>query len=123
MENKTLEEKNEITDNEENVPALTQNEEICADVIMFDDTNKKKEKKRKLGVGRIVFRCLLSFFTLILVLAAGLYSVVAVVMIGPSASARDKLVTSTLEMSAAKWVPKLFFTQAEIDQIIENNNK
>lgn len=120
MENKTLEEKNEITDSEELSPAVEEAEEITADVIMFDDT--KKKKKRKLGAGRIVFRCLLSFFTLILVIAAGLYSVIAVVMTGPSASARDKLVTSTLEMSAAKWVPGLFFTQDQIDRIIENNS-
>ncbi len=117
METKELEEKNDMTETE-----AAETDASAADIVMFEETKNKKKKEKKLGAGRIVFRCLLSFFTLILVLAAGLYAVIAVVMIGPSTSARDKLVTSTLEMSAAKWVPGLFFNQEEIDAIIENNS-
>ncbi len=84
-------------------------------------TDKKKEPGAKRRVWRIVRRSLLSVFTLILILVIALFSVCAVVFKGPSPSARDKLVTSTLEMSAAKWVPKIFFSQEEIDAIIANN--
>lgn len=79
-------------------------------------------KKQKVSVWRVIRRILLCFFTIILLLAGGLYGVCAVVFKGPSPDARDKLVTSTLEMSAAKWVPKLFFTKEEIDQIVKANS-
>lgn len=70
----------------------------------------------------VIRRFLLCFFTVILLIAAFLYGVCAVVFKGPSETARDKLVTSTLEMSAAKWVPKLFFEQNEIDAIVKANS-
>lgn len=71
---------------------------------------------------RIVFRCLLSIFTFLLLAVFAVYCALMVVFKGPSTSARDKLVTSTLEMSAAKWVPKLFFSDAEIEEITKNNS-
>ncbi|NLK38674.1 MAG: phosphodiester glycosidase family protein [Clostridiales bacterium] len=70
---------------------------------------------------KIAGRVALVLFSLILLAAAGLYGVCAVVFHGPSPSARDKLVTSTLEMSAAKFVPRLFFSKEEIDTIVQNN--
>lgn len=69
----------------------------------------------------VLRRVALVLFTVILVAVLALYGVCAVVFYGPSPSARDKLVTSTLEMSAAKFVPRLFFSQAEIDAIVQNN--
>ncbi len=81
---------------------------------------KKKEKPHRILL-KIVGRAALVLFSIILLTAAGLYGVCAVVFLGPSPSARDKLVTSTLEMSAAKFVPRLFFSPEEIDTILENN--
>ena len=89
-------------------------------------TNKKSRirhpKKPKGLLGTIIRRSLLCFFTIIILIVITLYGVCAVVFKGPSPDARDKLVTSTLEMSAAKWVPKLFFTQEEIDNIVKANS-
>ncbi len=82
----------------------------------------RQPKKPKGLLGRIIRRSLLCFFTLIILIVATLYGVCAVVFKGPSPDARDKLVTSTLEMSAAKWVPKLFFKQEEIDAIVQANS-
>lgn len=70
---------------------------------------------------KIAGRAALVLFSLILLAASLLYGACAVVFHGPSPSARDKLVTSTLEMSAAKFVPRLFFSQEEIDTILQNN--
>lgn len=94
---------------------------------MKTETNLKKLKRRspkkpKGLAGRIIRRFLLCFFTLILLLVGGLYGVCSVVFKGPSPDARDKLVTSTLEMSAAKWVPRIFFDESEIDAIVKANS-
>lgn len=69
----------------------------------------------------VFLRVILCFFTFILILAGGLYGACAVVFKGPSVSARDKLVASTLEMSAAKFVPRIFFSEEEIQKILEEN--
>ncbi len=82
----------------------------------------RRPKKPKGLLGIIIRRFLLCFFTVIILIVATLYGVCAVVFKGPSPDARDKLVTSTLEMSAAKWVPKLFFSQEEIDAIVKANS-
>ena len=83
---------------------------------------RRKPYRPKSVWGKVIRRFLLCFFTLILLIAAGLYCVCYVVFKGPSPSARDKLVTSTLEMSAAKWVPRLFFDEAEIQAIVDANS-
>lgn len=91
-------------------------------------TNKIKKLKRrhpkkpKNALWTVVLRFLLCVFTIVLLVAAGLYGVCAVVFKGPSPTARDKLVTSALETSAAKWIPKLFFDQEEIDAIVKANS-
>ena len=82
-------------------------------------------QKQKSKISRVLLKVAARFafvlFSVILVAAAGLYGVCAVVFLGPSTSSIDKLVTSTLEMSAAKFVPHIFFSQEEIDTILANN--
>ncbi len=103
------------------------------DLIFTDnktETNTKKKKlkrrrpstKQKSKVWKVIRRIALCVVTILLLAVAGLYGICAVVFKGPSPSARDKLVMSTLEMSAAKWVPRVFFSQEEIDKIIEENS-
>ena len=83
---------------------------------------KRRSPKKAPGrIGRIIRRTLLCIFTLILLIAGTLYGICAIVFIGPSVDARDKLVNSCLESSAAKWVPRLFFSQEEIDNIVKAN--
>lgn len=69
----------------------------------------------------VFLRVSLCFFTFILILAGGLYGACAIVFKGPSVSARDKFVASTLEMSAAKFVPRIFFSEEEIQNILKAN--
>lgn len=105
-------------------------EEISEDEVDYTPDTKKKykklkrrrPKKKKKTVFKVIRRILLCFFTLILLLVVGLYGVCYVVFNGPSPAARDKLVTSTLEMSAAKWVPRLFFSEEEIQAILAANS-
>ncbi|MBR6681480.1 MAG: phosphodiester glycosidase family protein, partial [Clostridia bacterium] len=82
---------------------------------------RRRPKKKGKTIFKVIRRILLCFFTLILLIVAGLYGVFYVVFKGPSPAARDKLVTSTLEMSAMKWVAPLFFSQEEIQAIIDAN--
>ncbi len=119
--------------NEEEKTNVPETEEEQADAVKYDfvmfkneGTPKKnksaKEKKKGGRARRVIFRCLLSLLTFILIAALAVFSVCAVVFKGPSTSARDKLITSTLEMSAAKWVPRLFFSEEEIEEIVNKNS-
>lgn len=93
------------------------------EIIWYDeDQTASKKPKKKRFIWKAIRRILLSIFTLIILLAFALYTACYVVFMGPSESARDKLVTSTLEMSAAKWVPSVFFTKDQIDEIIAKNS-
>lgn len=88
------------------------------------EAEKKKAVSR--GKGRKIAVNIAKVFTLLLLTAALLLSAVVglcyVVFKGPSEAARDLLVVSAMETSAMKFVPRVFFTQEEIDRIIENNS-
>ncbi len=88
----------------------------------FKHMKRRRPKKAKSVWGKVIRRFLLCFFTIIILAVAALYGICAVVFKGPSSTARDKLVTSTLEMSAAKWVPRIFFSEEEIQKIVQANS-
>lgn len=46
---------------------------------------------------------------------------VTLIMIGPSRSAAEVFTLSLRETSALKWIPNIFFSEEEIQKIIENN--
>ena len=75
---------------------------------------------------RAVFKNIGRVFLLILLLLGFVVSFLAgvcwVVFKGPSPAARDLLVVSAMETSAAKFVPRLFFSEEEIHEIIERNS-
>lgn len=90
------------------------------------ETKKKKLKRRHPKkasglAGRIIRRTLLCLLTLILLVVGALYGICAIVFKGPSVDARDRLVNSTLEASATKWVPRLFFSEEKINEIVDSN--
>ena len=82
------------------------------------EAEKKKAVSR--GKGRKIAVNIAKVFTLLLLTAALLLSAVVglcyVVFKGPSEAARDLLVVSAMETSAMKFVPRVFFTQEEIDE-------
>ncbi|MDR1021387.1 MAG: phosphodiester glycosidase family protein, partial [Synergistaceae bacterium] len=65
-----------------------------------------------------VFVCLL---TLLILILAALYGALGIVSRGPSPAARDLFVVSMLETSALKFVPSIFFDDAEIAAIVLAN--
>lgn len=69
-------------------------------------------------VGRF-FICLL---TAVVVAVCGLLGVIYVLEKGPSVRARDLFVVSMNETSAAKFVPTIFLTQEEVDEILAKNS-
>ncbi len=67
-------------------------------------------------------RVFLLFLILLLLAVFFLLGVCWVVFKGPSPAARDLLIVSAMETSAAKFVPGLFFSQEEIQEIIDRNS-
>lgn len=73
-------------------------------------------------VKRIVLRSLAVLgvvLALVLVLVTG---AVTVTLLGPSPTARDLLVTTMMETSALKFIPHIYFTSAEVDEILARNS-
>lgn len=81
----------------------------------------RKKRLRKKKIRRIVGRIALSIVTLLAVVLGGAYALLSVVFLGPSQTAGDLLTVSLFETSAAKFVPSLFYSQAEIDAIKDRN--
>ncbi len=83
--------------------------------------SKKEKRRRKKLIGKIIRRTLLCFFTLLLLAVFGVYMVMYTVFHGPSQNACDLLVNSLLETSALKFVPRLYFSEEEVQAIVERN--
>ncbi len=77
--------------------------------------------KKGSNVGKAIAKGVAIFFTVLLLLVVTLFGICFVAFKGPSNAAKQKVTTSTLEMSAAKWVPHVFLSQEEIDAIVESN--
>lgn len=80
----------------------------------------RKPKKDNHTVRKIVFRVFLSIISFILILAIGLLTASYLCCKGPSPDARDTFVRTFYKMSAMKWLPRMFFSQQEIDLIVNN---
>lgn len=81
----------------------------------------RRKRLRRKKIRRIVGRIALSVGTLLVVLLAGVYALLSVVFLGPSQTAGDLLTISLFETSALKFVPSLYYSQAEIDAIKDRN--
>ena len=89
-----------------------------------EEAPKKKEKKQspKLrAFGRGVAKVSIALVTTVLLLVAVLYGVMYVLAKGPSPTARDLFVRSVRETSAIGFLANLYFSEAEIQQIIQGN--
>ena len=83
-------------------------------------TRRRPRKNKRKAVLCIVRRCLLVFFTLVIMLVVGLVMVCNLIFNGPSTTARDRLTMSMRESSGMKWFPALFIgadTVAEIEKV------
>lgn len=82
---------------------------------------KNSSKTYKLSPLKVVGRSLQILGVTLLALVLFAYLLCAILCLGPSKAARDIFVVSTLETSAAKFIPNLFFDQATIDSIVAAN--
>lgn len=81
----------------------------------------RKKRLRKKRIRRVVGRIALSLVTFLVVVLGGVYALLSVFFLGPSQTAGDKLTMSLFETSALKFVPSLYYSQAEIDAIKDRN--
>ncbi len=81
---------------------------------------KKAAKKNTIFTS--ILRFILSLFTLIFVIFAGILGAVTIVNYGPSTHARDLFVVSVMETSGIQFLAKWYFSDEEIKQIQLNNS-
>lgn len=90
---------------------------------VFADKETKKIKRKKLGVGKIIGRSILSIFTALLLVVALVVGSCFVICYGPSPTLRDMLVISAKQASATKWAPGLFLSEEKVNEIIEKSKE
>ncbi len=83
--------------------------------------SKKAALRRKKRIRRYIRRTILSIFTLLAVVVFGVYMILFTVFHGPSPTASDLLVNTVLETSALKFVPYIYFSAEEVDEIVARN--
>ena len=82
----------------------------------------KAERRRKKRVRRIAWRVCLSVLTVIGVILVGALAAGWAAFKGPSPSTGDLLTMSMLETSALKFVPRIYYSAREMDEIIARNS-
>lgn len=83
-----------------------------------DNMASKRKKLRPAVIVRRTFGCIGSGLLYIIV---SILVLVAVVANGPSTTLRDALVLSAMQASATKWVPGLFLSSEQVDEIVANS--
>ena len=84
-------------------------------------TRKKKKAPNKVLtiVGRVGIVLGISIFALVI----GLYLMLLICCKGPSESAKNLFVSTFLETGALKFVPSLYFSEKEIEEIVGSNSR
>ena len=83
--------------------------------------SKKSRMKRKKRIRSYILRTLLSLMTVIVLVLLGTLGALYVVLRGPSETACGLMVNSLLETSALKFVPRIYFSEEEVQQIVARN--
>ncbi len=83
---------------------------------------ESKEPKKKLTVGKIITRIIAVVMSLVLFVVLSAFVLVGVVAYGPSPTIRDMLVLSAMQASATKWVPGLFLSDEEVEEIVNKSH-
>lgn len=79
------------------------------------------EKKQKLTAGKVITRIIASILSFVMFVVLSVFVLVGVVAYGPSPTIRDMLVLSAMQASATKWVPGLFLSDEEVDEIVNKS--
>ncbi len=85
------------------------------------NSSEKKRIRRKKRIKSYILRTLLCLLTLLILVLGGVMGALFVIFKGPSQTACDLLVNTMLETSALKFVPRIYFSEQEVQQIIARN--
>ncbi len=108
----------------EDVGIAAQPDDSAVEEVVVEETAEPKMKVKKVKkplMQRISFRIFASVMTFLVLVVGTLYGVMAVISYGPSPTARDLLINSLLETSAAKFVANIYFSDEEIETIQSAN--
>lgn len=78
----------------------------------------KPSEKSRLGAGRVLLRCLICLVTAVLLATTLAAGAVGVVCLGPSDAARIGLVRYTANRPLLSFIPGLFFSQSQINDML-----
>ncbi len=84
---------------------------------------KRREPKKHTPVKTVIGRIFVSLISVILFAVIALYGLCFTIAKGPSETVRNLLVLSAKQASATKWVPGLFLSAEEIEEIMANSEK
>ena len=87
----------------------------------MENKNKKKKKKKYNKVLTYSIRTGIVLLTTVLLLLIFVIGICFILVHGPSEAAKNHFVCALHETSAMKWVPNLFLSQEEYDQIVNKN--
>lgn len=82
----------------------------------------RRQRRRRKLIFKLIRRTILCIFTALIVLVFGVYMVLFTVFNGPSQTVADLTVNTMLETSALKFVPRIFYTEEEVQEIIARNS-
>ena len=101
------------------------------DAIMQAKTDKtprspkkltRAQRRRKRKIRRIAWRAGLSVLTVIVLVLIGALCAGHAAFKGPSQTVGDLLTVSMLETSALKFVPRIYYSKAQVDEIVARNS-
>ena len=82
---------------------------------------QKNENNATLTFGKVIRRCFLVLFTMLLLAVGSVFALCHTIANGPSPTVRNLLVLSAMQASATKWVPGLFLEDEVVDQIVADS--
>lgn len=84
------------------------------------DSAKAQAKKKSIA-GKVTLRFFTLLFAIILAVVIFLFGIITVICKGPSESMKNLFVTTVMETSAAKFLAHIYFSDSEIETIIQKN--
>ena len=97
-------------------------EEINAARARRARRERARKRRRARAIRRAIGRTILVLFTVVILAVVAVFGVATVLAYGPSSTLSDKLVMSTLETSAAKFVGYIYFSDEEVEAIKARNS-
>lgn len=95
--------------------------ELTAKKAKTAGNSKKSRARRKKRIKSYILRSLLCLLTAVILVLLGTLGALYVVFRGPSETACGLMVNTLLETSALKFVPRIYFSEEEVQQIVARN--